>query len=94
MALTVKTEVTDTLNEHYISDYSAFLDDDNDFYLIDNDSGDFIVQLNDSGCRAFAVSVDIDTIEEFLTETFGKNTHLKRVYGNNGGGYNITVEAN
>lgn len=94
MALTVKTEVTDTLNEHYISDYSAFLDDDNDFYLIDNDSGDFIVQLNDSGCRVFAVSVDIDTIEEFLTETFGKNTHLKRVYGNNGGGYNITVEAN
>ena len=94
MALTVKTEVTDTLNEHYISDYSAFLDDDNDFYLIDNDSGDVIVQLNDSGCRVFAVSADIDTIEEFLTETFGKNTHLKRVYGNNGGGYNITVEAN
>ena len=48
MALTVKTEVTDTLNEHYISDYSAFLDDDNDFYLIDNDSGDFIVQLNEA----------------------------------------------
>ena len=94
MALTVKTEVTDTLNEHYISDYSAFLDDDNDFYLIDNDSGDVIVQLNDSGCRVFAVSADIGTIEEFLTETFGKNTHLKRVYGNNGGGYNITVEAN
>lgn len=94
MALTVKTEVTDTLNEHYISDYSAFLDDDNDFYLIDNDSGDFIVQLTDAGCRVLAVSADIDTIEDFLTETFGKNTHLKRVYGNNGGGYNITVEAN
>lgn len=94
MALMVKTEVKDTLNEHYISDYSAFLDDDNDFYLIDNDSGDFIVQLNEAGCRVFAVSADIDTIEDFLTETFGKNTHLKRVYGNNGSGYNITVEAN
>ncbi len=94
MALMVKTEVKDTLNEHYISDYSAFLDDDNDFYLIDNDSGDFIVQLTDAGCRVLAVSAGIDTIEDFLTETFGKNTHLKRVYGNNGGGYNITVEAN
>ena len=94
MALTVKTEITDTLNEHYISDYSAFLDDDNDFYLIDNDSGDFIVQLNDSGCRVFEVPAGIDTIEDFLTVTFSKNTHLKRVYGNNSGGYNITVEAN
>ena len=94
MALTVKTEVTDTLNEHYISDYSAFLDNDNDFYLIDNDSGDFIVQLDDLGCRVFEVPAGIDTIEDFLTDTFGKNTHLKRGYGNNGGGYNITVEAN
>ena len=41
----------------------------------------------------FNVPDDIDTIEDFLTDTFGKNTHLKRVYGNDGG-YNITVEAN
>lgn len=93
MALTVKTDVKDIMNEHYISDYSAFLDDDNDFYLIDNDSGDFITQLDDSGCRVFAVPLDVETIEDFLTETFGKNTHLKRVY-RSGDGYGITVEAN
>lgn len=93
MALTVKTNVKDTMNEHYISDYSAFLDDDNDFYLIDNDSGDFIIRLDEAGCSVFDVPADIDTIEDFLTDTFGKNTHLKRVYGNDGG-YNITVEAN
>ena len=93
MALTVKTEVENRLSEHYISDYSAFLDNDDDFYLIDKDSGDFIVQLNDSGCRVFEVPSHVDTIEDFLTDAFTRHTYVKQVYGN-GEHYNITVEAN
>lgn len=92
MALKVKTEAKDALNNHYFSDYSAFLDSDDDFYLIDNDSGDLVVQLEHSGCRVFAVPAGVDTIESFLEKAFGKGTYLKRVYRDDDD-YDITVEA-
>ena len=91
MAVKVKTEAKDISNEHYISNYSAFLDSDDDFYLI-NVTEDLIVRLVHSGCEAFMIPAGMDTIECFLTKTFGEHVFLKRAY-ENGDDYNITVEA-
>ena len=90
MALKVETNVKSL--PHNICDFCAFLDDDDDFYLIDS-NGDYIVQLDWNGCITFPIPNDIETIEQFLRHQFGTNTLLKQAY-RTGDDYSITVQAN
>jgi hypothetical protein len=92
MALKIETKIENPIRPHDISDYCAFLDSDDDFYIIDNNAEN-IVQLDWSGCVVFPISIEIETIEQFLRHQFGENTLLKRAY-RTGEDYSITVEAN
>lgn len=92
MALKIETNVENPITPHDICDYCAFLDSDDDFYLIASD-GEHIVQLDWDGCVVFPISMEIDTIEDFLRHQFGTNTLLKRAY-RTGEDYSITVQAN
>ena len=92
MALKIETKIENPILPHDISDYCAFIDSDDDFYISDNNAEN-IVQLDWSGCVVFPIPIEIETIEEFLRHQFGMNTLLKRAY-RTGDDYSITVEAN
>ena len=68
------------IRKHYIKDYVGFLDSDNDFYLIDDETFE-IVRIRSSGCGVYRTD-GYDTIEDFLAVEFGYDCGLQKVFIN------------
>ena len=68
------------IRKHYINDYIGFLDFDNDFYLIDDETHE-IVRIHNSGCGVYHTD-NYDTIEDFLVGEFGYDCGLQKVFTN------------
>lgn len=68
MSLVINTETMES-KKHFFSNYIAFLDDDGDFWLIDEED-DFVSRLTDRGCYCKSIT-KYDTIEDFLRLNFG-----------------------
>lgn len=69
MSLVINSKETMENTTHHFGDYMAFLDDDGDFWLIDEED-DYVTRLTDRGCICQNTS-EYDTIEDFLLVSFG-----------------------
>lgn len=69
MSLVINSKEEIKSKEHFFSDYMAFLDDDGDFWLVDEED-EWVSRLTERGCHCENVA-DYDTIEDFLRVRFG-----------------------
>lgn len=79
--MSIKVNNSKTQNnilKHNLNDYVAFLDSDGDFYLIDNETNT-IVRILGAGCNVYQ-SNDFNTIEDFLSENFGWDCTVDKVF--------------
>lgn len=67
MSLVINTGTMES-KSHFFSNYIAFLDDDGDFWLVDEEGG-FVSRLTDRGCHCESIT-EYDTIEDFLRLKF------------------------
>lgn len=71
MSIKINSAATFKDNTHDFKKYCAFLDDDGDFWLINQDT-EIAIRLADKGCYSEDIT-EYDSIEDFLGAKFGCN---------------------
>lgn len=87
MSLVINSKETMENKTHHFGDCMAFLDDDGDFWLIDEED-EYVTRLTDRGCICQNTS-KYNTIEDFLRVNF--SCKLVKVF-NKVEDFKITVE--
>lgn len=87
MSLVINSKEKIENKPHYFGDYMAFLDDDGDFWLVDEEDA-YVSRLTDRGCICENIA-EYETIEDFLSVKFG--CKLAKVF-NRVDEFKITVE--
>lgn len=81
MSVKLIIEEPKTPKKHHLKDYFAFLDSDNDFYII-RFHQQMVIRIGENGYIEIHSIDEYETIEEFLHEEFSDDLSVQRVYDN------------
>ena len=65
--------------KHYLRNHFAFLDSDNDFFII-RFHQQMVIRIGENGYIEIHSIDEYDTIEEFLNEEFSEDISVQKVY--------------